>query len=93
MAIILVVLVYTISCVKVSNKKGRIVKDCTGTYFRYEGKDYHVCNTEMTDLQKDSNEVTVTFKKLKECKGTAQNAVVCEMLHKNEGWIEIVSIR
>ncbi len=69
-----------------------VVKDCTGTYLRFEGKDYHVCNLEMLAPYTDSAEVTATFKKTTECSGSAKDAIVCQMIHANEGWITVEKI-
>ncbi len=79
-------------CRKVRNKNTMVVKDCTGTYLRFEGNDYHVCNLEKTASFPDSTFVTASFKKLNECKGSGGSAVVCMMLHENKGWIEVTQI-
>jgi SH3-like domain-containing protein len=70
-----------------------VVKDCTGTYLRYKEKDYHVCNLEMTSSYENGALVTATVKKIKECKGSAMNEIVCAMIHDNEGWILIEKIK
>jgi hypothetical protein len=70
-----------------------VVKDCSGTYLRVDGKDYHVCNLEKTDPFADGATVSVAFKKIPECNGSAKDAVICFMLHENEGWIEVEKIK
>jgi len=85
-------LLITFACKKV-NKTALIIRDCTGTYLRFHGKDFQVCNTEETDAFPDGIGVTVTFKKIKECTGTASHATVCLMAHQNEGWVEVEKIK
>ncbi len=81
------------SCKKQDLEKMRVVKDCTGSYLRYQGKDYRICNREKTDGYADGTWVEANFKKITSCNGTAQDDVVCYMLHPNEGWIEVQRIR
>jgi hypothetical protein len=81
------------ACTKESGKTAIVVKDCSGTYLRVDGKDYHVCNLEKTDPFADSATVTVVFKSIAECNGSAKDAVICFMLHENEGWIEVEEIK
>lgn len=81
------------SCKKEGNQTVTVVRDCTGTYLRWDGKDYQVCNLEKVYPFSDGATVTATFKKLKVCDGSAIDAVVCEMLHFNEGWIEVEKIK
>ncbi len=82
----------TAACNKISNKRTTLVRDCTGTYIKYDGLDYHVCNTEKTDAYTNGSTVKASFKKIKDCNGTAKNAITCAMLHDNNGWIEVVKI-
>lgn len=89
MAVLATALLYSCS------KKGQqvtIVRDCTGTYLRMEGKDYHICNTEKTDAFVTGAEVRASFLKINKCKGQANDVPVCEMLHENEGWIKVKKI-
>lgn len=67
-----------------------VVKDCTGTYLRMNGKDYQVCNTATTISYTAGTRVKVSFKAVGNCKEAPE--FVCEMLHPSEGWIKIVSI-
>jgi len=82
------------SCVKSNvNVAATLVKDCTGVYLRINNKDYHVCNTELTANMASGTPVLVSFTKIDACTGTASNAIVCMMLHDNEGWVTINSIK
>lgn len=62
-------------------------------YLRFEGKDYHVCNTEKLAGLADGASVTATFHRINGCQGTAKDAIVCMMLYPNEGWIQVDRIR
>ena len=66
-----------------TNEPATIIRDCTGTYLRLDGKDYHVCNTEKTDSFSSGTIVTASFKKIDACTGTASGTMVCEMLHEH----------
>ena len=70
-----------------------VVRDCTGTYLRFKGKDYHVCNLEKVSSFSDGTTVTATFKKIKECNGSANNVGTCLIIHDNEGWINVEKIK
>ena len=69
-----------------------IVRDCTGSYLRFEGKDYHVCNLSSTNPFADGANVKARFKRIPVCHETDAQGI-CLMAHENEGWIEVVSIR
>jgi len=69
----------------------QVVKDCTGSYLRYQQKDYHVCNYSLLDGYADGDQVVAGFNKLSGCSTTPQ--IVCQMLHANEGYVEVVCIR
>ena len=81
------------SCKKERNQTVVIVRDCTGTYLRWEGKDYQVCNLEKVSSFSGGKKVTATFKRVKECSTSTKDPVFCYMLHTNEGWIEVDKIK
>jgi hypothetical protein len=84
--------VFTTSCKKDKSETMTVVRNCTGTYLRLDGKDYHVCNLEMVEPFSDGESVSVEFKKIKECHGSANEVIICQMVYENEGWIEVESI-
>lgn len=90
---ILLVFVLTlfVSCLKVNDKDMIVVKDCTGSYLRYNEKDYHICNIEVVENYVSWTEVEASFKMIKECPD--YDEVVCDMLHLNEGWIIVTKIK
>lgn len=81
------------SCKKESGEKMTVVKDCTGTYLRMNGKDYQVCNLEKTNAFANGTAVIASYKKISTCTGSATDQITCMMYHENEGWIEVASIR
>lgn len=87
------ILLMSATCKKAMDKTTVFIKDCTGSYLRYEGKDYHVCNTEMTTTLLNGDTVLAVFNRIKECNGTAKNGIICMMYHANEGWIQVESIK
>lgn len=80
-------------CTKNRDQNVTVERDCTGTYLRLGGKDYHVCNPEKLSSISDGASVTAIFKKINDCNGSAKDAIVCQMLHENEGWIEVEKIK
>lgn len=83
---------FLIFCKKERNKNAALVRDCTGTYLRIEGKDYQVCNLAKVAKYTDGTKVSVTYKKIDGCKGPGGDPVACYLLHPNEGWIEVEKI-
>jgi len=79
------------SCEKVANVEVTVIKDCTGSYFRYEGKDFHICNIETVKDIKNETVIKASFKKAQKC--NADTLAVCMMYHENEGWIEVTDIK
>lgn len=69
-----------------------LLRDCTGTYIRWQGKDYRVCNIKKVASFPDGSAMTATFKSIdyEECNGAAKDEIVCTMLHISEGWVEII---
>lgn len=80
------------ACKVVKSEEMTVVRDCTGTYLRSEGKDYHVCNLEKAAAFSDGSKVTVSFQKTEKC-SAADSLIVCMMYHENEGWIKVRSIK
>lgn len=84
--------VLAVACKKTPRTTVTVVRDCTGTYLRMDGKDYLVCNLEQVERFADGAVVKASFKRLKECNGSAKDRIVCMMVHEHEGWIEVLSI-
>lgn len=81
------------SCEKnTNNKNATVIKDCTGTYIRYQEKDYQVCNTSTLFPYGDGKSIKVTFKRIDACNNPESTGAVCMMYHENEGWVEIISV-
>jgi hypothetical protein len=83
----------SMACKKENKVSMTVVRDCTGTYLQKDGKDYHVCNLEKVKNFDDGTKVTASYKRLKECKGSGIDQIVCLMYHQNEGWIEVIDIK
>ena len=81
-----------LSCKRETNKPMTVIKDCTGTYLRMDGKDFQVCNIGKLTFFSSGTTVNATFKKIDNCK-RLEGKVVCKMLHQNEGLIEIVKLK
>ena len=80
------------SCKKEKNEEVSVIRDCTGTYLHFNGKDYHVCNSDKLSSFENGVIVKATFKRIKKCEGSANHETKCLMIHSNEGWIEVEKI-
>jgi hypothetical protein len=92
-SILIIFIILVTSACKKENKSVTLIRDCTGTYLRFNDKDYKVCNLEKVEMIADDEIVTATFIKINKCNGSANGIPVCKLLHANEGWIEIVKIK
>ncbi len=81
------------ACKKDMAKTAKIITDCTGTYLNWNGKDYKVYNLEKVSSFPNGSTVTVTFKKIPECKGLGNFPVTCYMNHEYDSWIEVETIK
>lgn len=69
-----------------------VIRDCTGTYLRQDGKDYNVCNLSILDAYRDGATVHARFRRVTECT-EASDRIICMMFHENEGWIQVEHVR
>jgi len=83
------------SCAGMKQKPAtmKMVTDCTGTYLRFNEKDYHVCNLDALKGFVNDQVVEASFSKVDACKDPSQPDMVCMMYHENEGWIHVNSIK
>ena len=79
------------SCRKGQSQAATIVRDCTGTYLKMNGKDYYVCNAGKIAFFPTGTTIDVSFKTTDEC--LSVNPPLCYMFHQNEGWIEVITIK
>ncbi len=68
-----------------------VIKDCTGTYLRYQQKDYLVCNKNMLNAYGSGTWLNVGFNKTNNCQTLPET--VCAMYHENEGTVNLVCVR
>jgi hypothetical protein len=78
------------ACQKEELREVTIIRDCSGTYIRWNNKDYHVCNYEKIADYADNLVLTVDFYKISSCNDTS---AVCELYHQNEGPVFIKKIK
>lgn len=69
-----------------------VIKDCTGAYLRYGGKDYKVCNVDKVEAYENGQRVEAAFGKLASCKAE-DDKIICMMAHMNEGYVQVAYIR
>jgi hypothetical protein len=92
-SLLIAIPILVLSCQKVKNESMNVIKDCTGVYLRHEGKDYRVGNAELLSEYVNGQAVTASFKRTPKCTGSAADDIVCMLVHENEGWVEVKSIR
>jgi len=68
-----------------------VIKDCTGSYLKFNDNDYHICNFEILDEFESETEVEASFNKIESCTNI-DSLVVCLMYHENEGLINVTKI-
>ena len=73
--------------------KSQIIRDCTGTYLRFEGKDFHVCNLETVAQRADGEYIYAEFTKTQNCTGSGADEIVCQMVHENAGWVTVTLVK
>ena len=69
----------------------KVVRDCTGTYLQFDGKDYFVCNKSRLAPFADGSMVNAAFSRVTSC--PASDDVVCMMYHEHAGTVEVTSAR
>lgn len=79
------------SCSTVSGIEAVVIRDCTGTYVRVDGKDYLVCNREKLKEYQEGDTVRVRFKKTTYCQ-ELKDEIVCMMYHEHEGMVKLIKI-
>ncbi len=68
-----------------------VVRDCTGIYLQLDEKDYEVCNTIKVASYSYGDTVKVLFNRIERCTLPSLGPV-CQMVHPNEGSIEVIEI-
>lgn len=89
---ITIFLLTMIGCKKEFNDRVTVIRDCTGTYLRLDGKDYKICNYEIVASFENNETITATFKMNKNSYCEAQHRTTCAMFHENEGWIDVSKV-
>lgn len=69
-----------------------VIKDCTGAYLRYGGKDYKVCNVDKLGSYENGQFVNAAFGRLASCKAEDEK-IICMMAHMHEGYVQVAYIR
>lgn len=82
------------SCHRKCGKSATIIRDCTGTYLRWNDADYYIVNDERTKAFGHNEVVKVTFKDVTKNADqmTFNNESNCMLYHAIEGFVEIKRI-
>jgi hypothetical protein len=87
------VMLTAFGCKKELHKTAEIIRGCTGTYLRIDGKNYKVCNLEKVASFTNGTTVEASFKKISGCKGSGNFPVTCYMGYDFDSWIEVKRIK
>lgn len=69
----------------------QVIKDCTGTYLRYQQKDYMVCNSAILSAYGSGSWVIAGFNLTTYC--PTMPIVICNMYHAYEGVANVICIQ
>lgn len=75
----------------VTKQKMQVVKDCSGTYVKYNDADYQVCNKDVLTKLNNGDWIVASFYKLNECT-EKQDDVICMLYHENKGWVKVYDV-
>ena len=87
--LVILLIVTASSCSKQNTEPITVIKDCTGSYLRFNGKDYQVCNQESLKDYKSGTQIETSFEQIESC---SNNEIVCLMYHINEGCVNVLKI-
>ena len=75
-----------------ATKTASIIKDCTGTYVRFDGNnaDYMVCNPHLLNSFSSGTRATITFRSTGKCTMTPDPK--CRMFHESKGNVTILKV-
>jgi len=82
------------SCTAVTDSlnPGLVVRDCTGTYVKFDKDDYFVCNPDILKEYKDGEKVSVTFDNSADCP-EIKYEVLCRLYHERKGMITVKTVK
>ncbi len=73
--------------------KVELIVDCTGSYFRLDGKDYLICNYELVEKYTSGSVFIASFNTIKACSNINPSVITCKMYHANEGSIDVTDLK
>ena len=77
-AFLIIALLLSVSCKKRTKGTMTVIKDCTGSYLRFNNKDYPICNEDKLDAFADGATVKASFVKDDKC---VSDRAHCAMVH------------
>lgn len=69
-----------------------VVKNCTGVYLSYNGKNYLVCNSSLLKNYKEGEKVTAELKIIENCKNP-ENVTGCAMAFPYELQVQLLALK
>ncbi len=71
-------------------QKAEFIRDCTGSYIRFDNKDLKVCDYKELENYKTGDVIKVVYKRIKECTSISPDELTCKMAHSFEGYIDVI---
>lgn len=91
--ILAIILLGTVSFKKGTSDTMTVIKDCTGTYLRFNNKDHPICNEDKLDKYESGTVVDASFVKDDKCVSDRKH---CAMVHDHEievGFYRVIKIK
>lgn len=94
-AFLLTITVALLSSCKKEQTESTVIRDCTGTYLRFDSIDWPVCNSDFISDVPTGESINVTYKKVGNGKCADKGKPVCMLFHPNtaDEWVKVTKIK
>ncbi len=75
-------------CTDSQKQTAIVIKNCTGSYLRFQENDFKICNPEIIESQQEGEVITVKLRYIDQC----TDDYACNLHYPFEGWVEILEI-
>jgi hypothetical protein len=86
-------LILNFNCRKADKVGFLLEKNCTGTYFKIDGKYYKVCNPELVSRYNTGDLVNISYVFLRGCSGSGDQPSTCLLNFPFELWMQVVQVK
>lgn len=75
-------------CTDSQTQTAIVIKNCTGSYLRFEDNDFKICNQEIIESYQEDEVITANLRHIDHC----SYDYACNLYYPFEGWVEILEI-